>query len=354
MFPWLNCQWVVFLMVDLVSAFRPISSKRPWKYDERVDDGIIELNHCDWVGSVAINTDRYALVVSQGLLSGKGTDFAVCKLIEPDEIYGRSSRSVFQNYSVFKRKNASFCSAVAYPGAHSCSFIIGHGNELMVVSSAHGMHSMGRFNVYPADIMAVDWISNSEVIVGLRNSAVALTDWRCAASTTRLVHSHGVKKLKMVGDSKVLVAGFDNTLDMYDLRFTRAAVQRHLDPNSRNHRSSTPYLRFGEVNYSTLNDLDVSSELGLAACATDLPTVQLYSLYTGKLLEASATYPGSPRCRGDLLSRSYLNPIDCVRFETVVEPYEYGKAAQTSDSRNNTSATTLLVGSSEIIEEWSM
>ncbi|EZF28228.1 hypothetical protein H101_08090 [Trichophyton interdigitale H6] len=141
---------------------------------------------------------------------------------------------------------------------------------------------------------------------------------------------------------------------MYDLRFTRAAVQRHLDPNSRNHRSSTPYLRFGEVNYSTLNDLDVSSELGLAACATDLPTVQLYSLYTGKLLEASATYPGSPRCRGDLLSRNYLNPIDCVRFETVVEPYEYGKAAQTSDSRNNTSATTLLVGSSEIIEEWSM
>lgn len=118
------------------------------------------------------------------------------------------------DYSVFKRKNASFCSAAAYPGAHSCSFIIGHGNELMVVSSAHGMHSMGRFNVYPADIMAVDWISNSEVIVGLRNSAVALTDWRCAASTTRLVHSHGVKKLKMVGDSKVLVAGFDNTVSL--------------------------------------------------------------------------------------------------------------------------------------------
>lgn len=184
-------------------------------------------------------------MVSQGLLSGKGTDFAVCKLIEPDEIYGRSSRNVFQSkakrssspcfllllankwaldYSVFKRKNASFCSAVAYPGAHSCSFIIGHGNELMVVSSAHGMHSMGRFNVYPADIMAVDWISNSEVIVGLRNSAVALTDWRCAASTTRLVHSHGVKKLKMVDDSKVLVAGFDNTVSLLRIPQTRMHI----------------------------------------------------------------------------------------------------------------------------------
>ena len=88
--------------------------------------------------------------------------------------------------------------------------------------------------------------------------------------------------------------------------------------------------------------------------ATDLSTVQLYSLYTGKLLEASATYPSSPRCAGDLLSRNYLNPIDCVRFETVVEPYEYGKSTQISDGRNNTRATTLLVGSSEIIEEWSM
>ncbi|EFR00781.1 hypothetical protein MGYG_03785 [Nannizzia gypsea CBS 118893] len=203
--------------------------------------------------------------------------------------------------------------------------------------------------------MALDLKSNSEVIVGMRNSVIGLTDQRCLSSYKRLlVHSHGVKKLKMVGDSKVLVAGFDNTLDMYDLRYCRQTFQPHSKPNKWNRQPSIPYLRFGEINYNTLNNFDVASEIGLVACATDLPMVQLYSLHTGKLLESSARQTGNPRCSSDILSRDYSNPVDCVRFETVVEPYEYGRLAKTSDSRNTTSDTSLLVGSGEIIEEWSM
>ncbi|KAM5444712.1 hypothetical protein MferCBS31731_000167 [Microsporum ferrugineum] len=245
------------------SAFRPISPDRPWKYDEHVDKGIIELNHREWA-------------------------------------------------------------------------------------------SVQRLGKFHANISGLDWLNQDVVIVGLQNSTVALYDMRCKKSASRLTHSHGVQKLKMMNESKILVAGVDNTLDMYDLRFIKTPAKEQPNPNKRNHQPTTPYLRFGELNYRTLNDMDVSPHLGLVACATDLPRVQLFSLHTGKLLEPPTIPLESSRRSTDILFRDYMNPIDCVRFESITEPYEYGNSIVTTDGRNSASSVSLLVGSGKIIEEWAL
>ncbi|KAM5485171.1 hypothetical protein McanCB56680_002091 [Microsporum canis] len=301
------------------SAFRPISPDRPWKYDEHVDKGIIELNHREWIIALSINHTGHVLIVSQDLFSGEGAHLAVGKLIEPSDAYGKSSRCAFETINA--------------------------------LDSQASVQRLGKFH---ANISGLDWLNQDVVIVGLQNSTVALYDMRCKKSASRLTHSHGVQRLKMVNESGILVAGVDNTLDMYDLRFIKTPAKEQPNPNKRNHQPTTPYLRFGELNYRTLNDMDVSPHLGLVACATDLPRVQLFSLHTGKLLEPPTIPLESSRRSTDILFRDYMNPIDCVRFESITEPYEYGNSIVTTDDRNSASSVSLLVGSGKIIEEWAL
>ncbi|KAK2878167.1 hypothetical protein FQN49_001092 [Arthroderma sp. PD_2] len=341
--------------------FRPISPDRPWKYDEHVDKGIIELDHREWITSLSINSMGNVLMASQDLLSGEGIRLAVGRTIEPSEAYGKSSRSVFENLLIaFKRRDEWVSSAVACPSTSKPLFAVGCSEELVTVECEASQATLARVETFPAKISDVDWLDENVAIAGLQNSIIALHDMRCKASVSRFMHSHGVQKLKRVDDSRIIVAGIDHTLDMYDLRSTRTTIKSRPNPNKQSHEPTIPYLKFSELNYTSLADMDVSSQLGLLACATDLPKVQLFSLHTGKLLEA----PPIPWRKGrqrppktgqrNVLYRDYQSPVDCVRFETVTEPDEYSKLAVEDCGRNTNSHVSLLVGSGKIIEEWAM
>ena len=53
---------------------------------------------------------------------------------------------------------------------------------------------------------------------------------------------------------------------MYDLRALKTDIRQRPQPNRPGHKGTTPYLTFGDINYTTLNDMDVCSRLGLLAC----------------------------------------------------------------------------------------
>lgn len=167
---------------------------------------------------------------------------------------------------------------------------------------------------------------------------------------------------------------------MYDLRAIKTKIKHRPNPNKPGHKGTTPYLTFGDLNYATLNDMAVCSHLGLLACgmfppypsyancqpltyyawaATNLRTVQLFSLQTGKLLEPKsqfATYKppfSSPsNMASKIVSHSYPDAIDCVQFETIPEPYDPYNSYIGDAGKLGAGDTSLLVASGKIIEEW--
>lgn len=54
-------------------------------------------------------------------------------------------------------------------------------------------------------------------------------------------------------------------LQMYDIRYAPNGLQRKPKPNSRSHTSTRPYLTFPEYEPESIQDFDVSNELGMLA-----------------------------------------------------------------------------------------
>ncbi|KAK2746228.1 hypothetical protein FQN57_003350 [Myotisia sp. PD_48] len=367
------------------SAFRPIPSSEPWRYDEEIDKDAIHLSHREWITSMAITpmgnimyVDHFQMaftpccsvfidaergyvgrIASHEHLAGTGVRLAVGKIVDPSEVYSNDG-FVLDSLLISFRKRADWVtSAAACPSTTTSLFAIGCSRDLTFVKCEGSQSILDIAETFPADITALDWLGDNVVIAGLRNSLITLHDIRCKSSAWRMNHSHGIQAVKKVDDTKIVVAGVDQTLKMYDLRASRTTVKNRPDPNRKNHKSTTPYLTFNELNFTNLNDMDVSSDLGILACATNLHQVQLFSLHTGRLLEPlnssnrprtriPSSRPSSSQRPTNIFSHSYSAPLDCVRFETMPEIYDSSKTSSAVGD------TKLLVGSGQIIEEWAL
>ncbi|EEH17227.2 hypothetical protein PABG_07314 [Paracoccidioides brasiliensis Pb03] len=271
-----------------------------------------------------------------------------------------------------------WCSA-ACPSSTESIFAAGKSNELLLVTGIESSWNIRSFKMSPcADVMAVEWLAPQVVMTGLKNSLVRLYDLRSRDTASRLQHPHGVYKIRKVDDWRIVVAGAQKNLHMYDLRFTPNTISEYPQPNKPTHTWTKPYLSFPDYANDLIShdELDISAELGLLACGSQSNRIQLFSLSTGKLVMPPPLFPsslssiptpqqaptsssipnhsqgvtesGNSACKDVPMTHiQYANRIRCLRFENL-------DAFPTVNGGISAGTPSLLVSAGSTVEEWRM
>ncbi|KAL5611934.1 hypothetical protein BROUX41_000499 [Berkeleyomyces rouxiae] len=161
---------------------------------------------------------------------------------------------------------------------------------------------------YPRDVFAHDFLHESPnvTIAGGSNGNLWTLDTRVKDIVNVFNHGAGVTNLSVLGNHQVLVAGFQNRMCMYDLRYTRESSTLGADSapsfdasgpqaisvaNGRRQvysveSAATPHTVFpAYLNIARIGlGFAVSTELGVVCTASDNGTVVLHSLGSGRQL----------------------------------------------------------------------
>ena len=129
--------------------------------------------------------------------------------------------------------------------------------------------------------VAVAWQDETVLICGGRNGGVKLLDTRIDQSVMRVQHGSCINHIGQMHGPKMVIAGLENRMSLYDLRWTRP-------PNPIPNYITEPFLIFPKyTNRDHTNDrvgFDVSVDRNLVAAATDdnvSATVQVFDAGTG-------------------------------------------------------------------------
>ncbi|WEW56354.1 hypothetical protein PRK78_001797 [Emydomyces testavorans] len=299
---------------------------------------------------------------------GINVNLAVGKLLTPDhpEFY---QGLVFDGPLIcFSRAGGANCNIATSPDNTSSVFVVGCGASLVSLTNNRAQWDLKTIGNFSSPIRAVDWLSRDVIIAGLISSKVWLHDIRSRGSAARFQHGHGVQSLKTIDEWKVVVAGSNRTLSMYDLRFTSNRTDRRPQPNNPRHKATTPYLNFSDVQCNIFHNIDICHELGLLACASELHRAQLFSLTTGKRFAPSlASKP--PHVNGSrsysllgddklqkLTSHRYSGPISSVKFENLPNRLnllkDYDDEERDFSTRGGAGVPSLLISSGSLVDEW--
>ena len=72
------------------------------------------------------------------------------------------------------------------------------------------------------NIMSLDWLSTTTIAIGERNGTISTYDTRSGRLEKRLTHPFPIVKLRRADDeSRIVCAGMQDTLFLYDLRASR-------------------------------------------------------------------------------------------------------------------------------------
>ncbi|MCJ1382675.1 hypothetical protein MMC17_005788 [Xylographa soralifera] len=151
------------------------------------------------------------------------------------------------------------------------------------------------------DMLAVRWSSTHVLLGGTRKGTVWQSDQRVPVTERLLRHPSPVTGLGMLDNYRVVVAGMNNQLSTYDIRFLRplptTAWQKRTRTSSGPHRShrsipfhgripaaTAPYIEYPSYHNIAHGNLgfDVSREMGLVTAATDEGEVKVWDGFTGK------------------------------------------------------------------------
>ncbi|KAJ4403028.1 hypothetical protein N0V91_006774 [Didymella pomorum] len=174
-----------------------------------------------------------------------------------------------------------------------------------------------------ADILALTWLSSSTLAAGCRNGKIHLYDARSGKSSHALTHPYPISKLAVADEpTRLLCAGLQDTLFLYDLRMPRLPPHRYRDGSTNtehHHYNSTyfstimpsnaygnpkrrkvmakkafakwsqPVLSFAHANLDDLDlGLSVNARLGLVAAGQDLmnsdKAIRVGNIWTGKMV----------------------------------------------------------------------
>ena len=141
--------------------------------------------------------------------------------------------------------------------------------------------------------------NHNVLLAGGRQPRLWLTDLRTPDTEwTFIRHASSIAHLRSVTEHQVLVAGLENSMATYDLRFFKDK------PNG-----TKPILTFDEYRNQAHfhTGWDVSTELGAVAAAHDDGTVKLFSLHTGRVLRSAN---GLDRLRTE-------TPLKALMFQTM-------------------------------------
>ena len=233
---------------------------------------------------------------------------------------------------------STFWGSAAKPHPTSSEFVVAAGEKVLLVYPREGW----SWEIKPefpsptrSDALAVDWLDTNVVLCGHRDGKVTLWDTRSSgihARSSPIQHSACVSHVRRMNQSRIAVAGLEDQLSTYDLRFLPTNGRKHLAPSSVSKASrakprpkpkstpqvqtTTPYLTFPSyLNKSqpgyTLG-FDVSSTANLIASACDRPgtspsilasenlisageAVQIFDASTGKVLRLGESGRGVER-----------------------------------------------------------
>ena len=156
---------------------------------------------------------------------------------------------------------------------------------------------------------AVDWLDRNILIGGLRNGKVRMWDTRASgngnASSNHIIkHGSCVTHLKAWNQNQVTVAGIEDRLSTYDLRYV-------LPRPDLGRAASEPYVRFPDYRNKAHNGeaigFDICPTLSLVAAATDDERVLLFNARTGQQIESNMSIYNYPR-------RRFPTAFKCIKF----------------------------------------
>ncbi|KAI9759401.1 MAG: hypothetical protein M4579_002390 [Chaenotheca gracillima] len=197
--------------------------------------------------------------------------------------------------------------------AHDSNVHRGGGGPTQVYSAKVGPRD-------DADVLAVEFISDGLLAAGQRNGRVDILDKRKprmgtdrqGTSSHFVRHPSSVTNIKKVDDHHIIVCGLENSLCMYDLRFSHPPSPRKafMEP-------TRPVLEYDHQNEYRLGlGFDIDIDAGLVAAATDQKTTNLFVLNTSEKISLSPFTGISsqrPRFTHDSLAR-------CIRFSNTGPP----------------------------------
>ena len=123
-------------------------------------------------------------------------------------------------------------SAAAPPFTCSLNSIPQSGTERLAVAASSSLRLFhcspaGDWDSYSAaqtsqNVMALEWLSPTTIAVGQRNGTISTYDTRSGRLEKKLTHPFPIVKLKRAEDeSRIMCAGMQDTLFLYDLRSSR-------------------------------------------------------------------------------------------------------------------------------------
>ncbi|KAF2197188.1 hypothetical protein GQ43DRAFT_484333 [Delitschia confertaspora ATCC 74209] len=168
------------------------------------------------------------------------------------------------------------------------------------------------------NIEALSWLSPHSLALGSRDGKIHIHDTRARGTTHILTHSTPVKQLRRTDDfTRVVCAGIDDTLVLYDMRMSRTSTKASLEHMSKSSRKKSRYrstpnqssvslfaFPWSNSDYPDLG-LDSHPHLGLLAGADEHGKISVWSLRTGHVVKTWE--PHQPNQGGERGR--------CVRFE---------------------------------------
>ena len=126
----------------------------------------------------------------------------------------------------------------------------------------------------------MDWLDNNILINGQRNGNVKLWDVRTSGyegTSYPIQHSSSITHVKKINENKIVVAGREDKLCIYDLRFLKG------QPTAPPIHPTRPYLDFPTYTNWELDAQNVGFDVckGVIAAATDHGRVQFLDIDTG-------------------------------------------------------------------------
>ncbi|OAX82183.1 hypothetical protein ACJ72_03468 [Emergomyces africanus] len=335
----------------------------------------------DWVTSLSVGPTGW-LLVSSSSPTGESVHVSTSRLTNQMDSRPASQYVVDMATTFCYPGSMIWCSA-ACPSTTESIFAAGKSNDLLLITGVESYWSTRTVKMsVTADVMAVEWLTPRVVMSGMANSLVQFHDLRSRDTASRLQHPHGVYKIRRVDEWRVVVAGANKNLHMYDLRYAPSGIATRPQPNKRNHASTKPYLSFPDYANERIShdELDISPEIGLLACSSPSNRIQLFSLNTGKLIMPApflpySSLPSTPKPKSSISTHiqepgcqdgaaqfyqpypnrhgtpithyQYPDHISCLRFENLEE-------VPTANGGGNTGKPSLLVSAGCTIEEWRM
>lgn len=268
------------------------------------------------------------------------------KLIEPEE-WNAQSHSPEHNHDppsytsdvstlIRSHINTTFWASSARPDATTSDFAIATTHGTVIVAESQSSWSSDRLQTFKfgdsneprsSEVLAVDWLDKNILLNGCRDGTVRLWDVRTdggASGTSRRVrHPACINHVRKMGDAnRIVVAGLEGRMAVYDLRYTR--------PQNAAKGVTRPLVEFPGYRNRELTGLAVGFDVcgDLVAAGTEEGGAQIFDGASGREVMVGT---------GGALGKKLGGPAKCLRF---------------SEMENGREGRRLFVGGVKGIEQW--